>query len=105
MQITLIPQRRNDSLSLSKTGDILTINGVDFDFTGLTEGEVLPREDVACDWLASDVTRTGGEVQLSLILPHGANAPVETKFPAPITITVDGPITLPPPSAPDAAAT
>ncbi|CUH67958.1 hypothetical protein TG4357_03306 [Thalassovita gelatinovora] len=105
MKITLFPQRRDDSLSLSKTGDILTVNGTDFDFSTLTEGEVLPREDVACDWIASDVTRTGGVLHLALILPHGSDAPVETKFPAPLTITADGPITLPPPSAPDAAAT
>jgi len=96
MQITLIPQRRDDALSLSRSGDILTLNGVDFDFSALTEGAVLPREDVACDWLASDVTRTGGVLHLALILPHGANAPEQSLFPAPIIVAADGPVTLPP---------
>ena len=27
------------------------------------------------EWLASDVTRTGGQIRLTLILPHGTDAP------------------------------
>ncbi|CUH63905.1 hypothetical protein TG4357_00956 [Thalassovita gelatinovora] len=96
MQITLIPQRRDEVLTLSRSGDVLTINGTDFDFTGLTEAETMPRSGLGCDWLAADVTRTGGVLQLSLILPHGANAQEQSLFPAPITVVADGPITVPP---------
>ncbi len=95
MKINLTPQRRHDRLKLSRTGDALTINGETFNFAALTDGATLPRNAVSCEWLASDVTRTGGAVCLTLILPHGANAPNETRFPPPITITSDGPVILP----------
>ncbi len=94
MNISFSPMRRDDTLSLSKSGDILTINGEAFDFSALPEGATLPRDAVTCDWLASDVTRTGGVIHLTLILPHGPRAPAETLFPAPIAAT-DGAIGLP----------
>ena len=96
MQITLTPQRRDDILTLVRSGDVLTINGEAFDFTVIPEGGTLPRAAVACDWLAGDVTRAGEVLHLTLILPHGADAPLETRFPAPITLTGDGPVALPP---------
>jgi len=96
MQITLTPQRRDDTLTLTRSGDVLTINGEAFDFTAIPEGGTLPRDAVACDWLAGDVTRSGGVLHLTLILPHGADAPQETLFPAALTLTGDGPVALPP---------
>jgi hypothetical protein len=87
--------RRDDRLALTKSGDVLTINGEAFDFTDLPDGATLPQSAVACDWLASDVERIGGAIHLFLILPHGANAPAETLFPTPI-MAGDGPVTLPP---------
>ena len=96
MQITLTPMNRDDRLTLERSGDSLTINGEAFDFTAIPEGGTLPRDAVACDWLAGDVTRAGGVLHLTLILPHGADAPLETRFPAPITLTGDGPVALPP---------
>ncbi|WP_212525615.1 hypothetical protein [Actibacterium sp. MT2.3-13A] len=94
MHISFSPQRRDDTLNLSKSGDILTVNGADFDFSDLAEGAVLPREAVACDWLASDVARVGGAIRLTLILPHGADAPEAVTFPQPIILS-DAPIHLP----------
>lgn len=55
MKITLIPQRRDDTLMLYKSGDILTVNGEDYDFSGVAEGAGLARDTVACEWFASDV--------------------------------------------------
>ena len=95
MQITLTPQRRDDTLTLTRSGDVLTINGEAFDFTAIPEGGTLPRDAVACDWLASDVTRTEGVLHLTLILPHGVDAPQATLFPAALTLTGDGPVALP----------
>ena len=95
MQITLTPQRRDDTLTLTRSGDVLTINGEAFDFTAIPEGGTLPRDAVACDWLAGDVTRSGGVLHLTLVLPHGANAPQATLFPAALTLTGDGPVALP----------
>lgn len=96
MKITLSPMRSDVPLTLAREGDTLTINGETFDFSDLAEGATLTREAVACDWLASDVERIGGVLHLTLILPHGPNAPEETRFPAPITVEDDGPIEIPP---------
>ena len=95
MKLNFTPMRRDEALTLSRSGDVLTINGEAFDFTGVPEGATLPQSAVACDWLASDVERVSGQICLTLILPHGANAPAETLFPQPVEITADGPIALP----------
>lgn len=95
MKLNFTPMRRDEALTLSRSGDVLTINGEAFDFSGVPEGATLPREAVVCEWLASDIERVNGELELTLILPHGANAPQETLFPQPITVTADGAIALP----------
>ena len=100
MRITLTPIRRNQTLTLVKTADTLTVNGELFDFSGIPEGATLPQEAIACEWLASDIERVGGQLHLALILPHGAKAPPETLFPAPITLETDGPVLLPPYESP-----
>lgn len=84
MQISFAPMRREDRLELSRAGDVLTVNGEAFDFSGLPDGATLPRAAVACDWLASDVERAGGAIRLTLILPHGRQAPEGTLFPQPV---------------------
>lgn len=96
MRISLTPMRRDTPLSLSRRGDVLTVNGVDHDLSGIPEGATLPRAAVAGDWLVSDIERVGGKLHLAVILPHGARAPAETLFPAPIEVTEDGPVQLPP---------
>lgn len=96
MHITLIPVRLDTVLTLHRSGDVLTINGVSYDFGPLPEGALLPRAAVGCDWLASDVERIGGVLHLTLILPHGANAPEATLYPVPLLLTTNGAVTLPP---------
>ena len=96
MRIDLIPQRRDERLVLARAGDVLSVNGTDYDFGALPEGALLPREAVDCDWLASDVERAGGVLRLALILPHGARAGAQTLHPAPLVLTGDGPVALPP---------
>ncbi|TWI93792.1 hypothetical protein IQ03_04553 [Gemmobacter caeni] len=101
MIITLSPIRSDAALTLIRQGDTLILNGVAYDFGPLPEGATLPREAIACDWLASDVTRIDGKIRLTLILPHGPiplYAPPEARVithPEPITVTTDGPIPLP----------
>lgn len=95
MQISFTPKRLDRKLTLDRQGDVLTINDEAFDFGPLKEGDTLPREAVACDWLASDVTRVDGELHLGLTLPHGNDAPKETRFPKPMSVTEDGPVDLP----------
>lgn len=97
MILTLSPQRRDDlaPLALARTGDAITINGETFDFAPLAEGDVLPREAVACAAIVADVTRQDGAIRLALLLPLGPNAGVDARFPAAIVNPPDGPIGLP----------
>ena len=77
------------------TGDTITINGDSFDFSPLAEGSTLPSDAIDSEWIIGDVTRTDGEIVLSLLLPHGSRAPESTRFPQPLTVTTDGPVELP----------
>lgn len=96
MQITFTPMRHDTALTLLRQGDMLVLNGTALDLSGIPEGATLPRAAAGCDWLASDIERSGGRLRLTLILPHGPEAPPETLFPAPLTLEGDGPVALPP---------
>lgn len=105
MQITLVPIRSDAGLALHRAGDVLTIDGLAFDLTALPEGATLPQAAVACPALAGPVTRQGGGLHLTLLLPHGADAPEAALFPAPVT-PADGPVAVPGHAgAPDPATT
>ena len=95
MILQLSPQRRDDLLTLKRTGDKLTINGTVFDFSQLTEGQTLPREAIDNEFICGDVTRTDGKLIIPILLPHGAEASHEARFPEPITLTTDGQVVLP----------
>lgn len=95
MHITLTPVQMDTPMTLHRNGDVITINGSTLDFGPLQEGALLPREAVGSDWIASDVKRIDGVIHLTLVLPHGPNAPEATRYPAPITLTGNGPVTLP----------
>jgi hypothetical protein len=95
MKITLSPQRRDETLHVTKTGEALTINGVEYDFSVVPDGAILPRDAVDCIWLASDVERISGSLHLTLLLPHGVDASEAARFPAPLINPADGPLELP----------
>ena len=101
MKITLSPTRRDETLTASRDGDTLTLNGEELDFGPLEEGETLPADAIDSPWIAGDVTRTDGALHITLRLPHGANAPEETRFPEPIIDPPDGEIALPMHSLPE----
>ncbi|ETX26451.1 hypothetical protein, partial [Roseivivax isoporae] len=97
MHLILSPARRDEPLALSRAGDVLTVNGQVLDFGPLPEGATLPRAAIDCRWIAGDVERAAdGTLTVPLILPHGPDAPEATRFPDPVTLTADGPVTLPP---------
>lgn len=95
MLINLSPIRDDRTLNITKTGDTLTINGVPYDFSQLPNGATLPREAINCEFIISDVNRVNGEIELTILLPHGANASHEARFPEPINMTNDGQVVLP----------
>lgn len=95
MRIKFSPQRRDEALSVVKSGEALTLNGEAFDFAALPDGASLPREAIACAWIAGDVERVSGELIVPLVLPHGANPPPEVAFPADLVDVADGNVELP----------
>lgn len=102
MQISFSPQRRDGTISVSRQGDVLTINGEAFDFTDLPEGATIPAGAVPCEWITGPVELIDGAVHLTLVLPHGPNPSQAVAFPEPIIVTTDGPISIPEDSHVDA---
>jgi len=96
MKLTLSPRRSDLPLTLSCAGETLTFNGKTLDLSAIPEGATLPAEAVASDWIVGPISRADGMLSLTIALPCGSNAPDETRFPQPITITQDGPVLLPP---------
>lgn len=95
MYIKFSPRRRAGTLTASKVGDVLTLNGEQFDFSSLPDGAAIPAGAVPCDWILGPVERVEGDVHLTLILPHGSSPSAAVAFPEPLAITADGPIDLP----------
>ena len=95
MKLIFSPQRRDDTLTLSKSADALIINGVPHDFTPLPDGATLPREAIDCEWICGDVERVDGELVIPILLPHGPDATEAARFPEPMTLTTDGEVVLP----------
>ena len=84
----------DNGLQISKAGDVLTINGVEFDFSQVPDGGLLPQDAVDCEWIVSDVERVNGELVLTLLLPHGPNASEAARFPEPLVDVPDGVVVL-----------
>jgi len=99
MKIKFSPARMDEQLRADVSGDVILLNDVAIDLALLPEGGVLPAAAIQSIWVVGNVTRVDGEIQLTLCLPHGPNAPHETRFPTaysePMTV-VDGPVPLPP---------
>lgn len=95
MKINFTPQRRDDTLTLVKTGDTLTINGELLDLSVIPEGATLPDAHDVHPLLVGTISREAGEIELTFILPHGPNPSQATAFPESITVTEDGPIAVP----------
>lgn len=95
MRISFSSQRRDDTLAVSKVGEVLTINGEAFDFSSLPEGGTIPAGEVPCEWIVGPVHRIDGELHLTLLLPHGTNPSSAVTFPEPIIVMADGPVAVP----------
>lgn len=95
MNISLSPVRLDETLTATRAGDVLTLNGEAFDFSQLPEGATLPAEAIDSVWVVGPVSRIDGDLHLTLRLPHGPNPSQAVAFPEPIRVTEDGPIDLP----------
>jgi hypothetical protein len=87
----------DSDLTIHVAGEVLTLNDTVLDFTGIPNGGVLAQGDIDCAWIAGDVSRDAdGLLTVPVILPHGPDAPEARRFPAPLLVTADGPVALPP---------
>jgi len=94
MILKLSPVRSDIHLSVAKTGDILEVNGVALDFSRLPDGATLPAEAVGCNFVIAPVERINGDLVLTLMLPHDADAPQGARFPVDL-YPADGQVQLP----------
>ncbi|EJN04222.1 hypothetical protein [Phyllobacterium sp. YR531] len=95
MKITFSPIVMDATLTLSKSGDILTINGEQFDFTDLPDGGTIPSGIIPCDFICGEVSRINGKINLTLALPHGLNPSQHVAYPRCIRDAADGDIAVP----------
>jgi hypothetical protein len=98
MIINLSPIFSSPEMIVSVEGDIIYIDGVEYDFSPLPEGARLPAEHIESPHFEDNsvVTRINGEIVLTLWFRHSATAPEESLFPVPIHVTEDGSVDLPP---------
>jgi len=94
MIIMLSPMRSDAELTVTRQGSILTINGGDYD---------LADPNMSCPWIIDPPVLSEQQWSVSLMFPHGANAPQETLFPEPVFQSGDGPVALPPHDLPPPA--
>ena len=95
MIISFSPVRSDEVLEVIKNGEALVLNGIEFDFSNLTEGATLPVGSVESQWISGDVHMEASQLTVTLILPHSAAAGETSRFPSPIINPPDGRITLP----------
>ena len=95
MELTFAPVRSDDALALERRGTVLVVNGQMLDFAGLAEGDRLEAEAFDCAFLVSEVSRDEDALRATLLLPYGPDAPEESRFPPPVTVSEDGPVRLP----------
>lgn len=95
MRISFSPQRRQDVLTVVKSGDILTIDGAVFDFSLLPDGATIPAEAIPSEWFVGPVERIDGVLHLTLVLPHGPEPSESVAFPSSLIDPPDGALALP----------
>jgi len=95
MIIKLSPVRSDAEVAVTKAGDTLVINGVALDFSRLEDGSTLDAEAVGSGWVVQAVERVNGNLVVTLMLPHAADALELARFPVDIINPADGPVHLP----------
>lgn len=95
MIIKLIPIRSDEALTVTKLGDVLTINGQQFDFSPLLDGAILPAEAIDCPLIFRPVERIGGDLVITLLMAYREDASAAALFPADIINPPDGAVRFP----------
>jgi hypothetical protein len=88
----------DDRIAVSVAGDVVSINGVDYDFTPLEVGASIPADAVDPARFFGDIQRDSvGELVMTLWFPHDFEASQDARYPLPVSVTEDGPVNLPDP--------
>ena len=95
MKVNLSPQVRPGTLEVVRFGDVLVVNGTEFDFSAMGDGDTLPAGAVLSEWFVGPVDRVGAELELTLLLPLPPNYSPEQAFPMPIITLENGLVPLP----------
>lgn len=97
MNINLSPYRSDESLEVIKNGSKLILNGEEFDFSRMSDGDTLPAGSVSSPFFIGAVDCVGGSIEATLRMPIPENYSQEQAFPAPLLGVADGPVILPKP--------
>jgi hypothetical protein len=90
LTLNLSPVRSNKPQpSVTYVAPVLTVNNISYDLSELPEGATAKHP------VLGTVERSGNDYELTLLITHGFSAPESTRFPEPLTVTVDGPVELP----------
>lgn len=68
IQIYRTPQRRDDTVEVAVEGHIVTINGIGYDLSEISEPSALENE-----FVVGPVFRLNGDVHVRIVQPYGAN--------------------------------
>lgn len=88
--VSFSPQRSDEKLTLCKQGNILIVNGREYDFTDMPDGSTLPKEAFGSNYFIGNVDRSGDKISVKILLPYGAGSPSSVLYPSPINISDDG---------------
>lgn len=87
MKIKFHTQRRDDELLIKISGDVITVNGDEYDFSPIGEGETLPHSAIALDTFIDDISRINGELEIGIIIPHKDKPAHAIAFPEDVVFT------------------
>lgn len=93
--INLSPIRYDRVLALEAHGTALVFNGQAIDLA------TYDPDAAPCEWIIGTVARDGDDFTVTVLAPYGEGAPQSALWPVPITVAVNGPITLPSYIAPE----
>lgn len=98
MLIKLWPCASDERIEVSVSGEVVTVNGADFDLSPLEVGASISSAAFGVTYFLGYITRdAAGELSFTLQFPQDAEASEDARFPLPISVTEDGPVMLPDP--------
>ena len=95
MNINIVTSITTERASFEKRGDSLIINGEEFDFSPLLEGERLPMNAINSDFFAGAVERHEGVLFIPIRFPISEALAETIGIPGPIFNAPDGALDLP----------